>query len=87
MIMKERSWDIPAPNSHYGVIVWSSAFKVKVEKCIGSKLFEVLCLIRTVIISPAFALTVSVLLPVLQTVNPFVLSHIIEAFSYPEPIE
>lgn len=43
MIMKERSWDIPAPNSHYGVIVWSLASKVKVEKYIGSKLFEPLC--------------------------------------------
>ena len=81
MIMKERSWDIPAPNSHYGVIVWSLASKVKVEKCIGSKLFEPLCRIRTVIVSPAFALTVSVLLTGLQTVNPFVLFHVIEAFS------
>ena len=35
---EERSWDIPAPNSNYGVIVWSSALRVKVEKCIESNL-------------------------------------------------
>ena len=81
MIMKERSWDIPAPNSHYGVIVWFLAFRVKVEKCILSKTFEPDRWILTVIVSPAFAFTVSVLLTVLQTVNPFVLSHVIEAFS------